>query len=222
MASDSIPDCGFLSGASERLKDLLEGQATEIRLGQGDILFEQGDDGDALFAITEGSLEFSILSAAGRKLSLDIMRPGAIFGEIALFDPGPRTATATALEPSRVRRIRNPDVLKQIEQHPELAADMIRLAGQRMRWMNMQLNEQVFLPISARLARKLLHLTGEPGSNTLSMSQSELAEFVGATREAVSKTISAWKRTGVIEATRGGLIIQDRAALTRLADPDLI
>ena len=217
-----LPDSGFLSLASQRLKLLLESQAKEIQLKEGEVLFEQGDDGDALFVIISGSIEFSILSAHGRKLSLDIMRPGAIFGEIALFDPGPRTATATALEPSLVCRVRNPDVLRQLNVHPEVAADMIRLAGQRMRWMNTQLNEQVFLPISSRLARKLLHLTAETEATELSLSQSELAEFIGATREAVSKTLSSWKRIGVIDVGRGGLTIRDRDALHALAEPDLI
>ena len=222
MEAHDLPETGFLSCASDRLKRLLAGQATEITLTQGQVLFEQGDVGDALFVIVSGTVEFSILSSTGRKLSLDIMRPGDIFGEIALFDPGPRTATAIACEPCRVRRVRNRDVLDQIRQHPDLATDMIRLAGQRMRWMNSQLNEQVFLPISSRLARKLLHLTAETQSCTLGLSQSELAEFVGATREAISKTLSAWKQTGVIGATRGGPEILDRPALHRLADPDLI
>lgn len=222
MQPQDLPDIGFLACASDRLKRLLAGQASEIVLDQGEVLFEQGDEGDALFVIVEGAVEFSILSSAGRKLSLDIMRPGSIFGEIALFDPGPRTATATACEPARVRRVRNPDVLEQLRLHPELAADMIRLAGQRMRWMNMQLNEQVFLPISSRLARKLLHLTAESEDGALNLSQSELAEFVGATREAVSKTLATWKRTGVIDSNRGGLQIRDREALHALAEPDLI
>jgi len=222
MPRDHLPQTGFLSGISDRLKQMLESQATEVRLGAGDVLFEQGDAGDALFAITDGALEFSILSAAGRKLSLDIMRPGAVFGEIALFDPGDRTATATALEPSRVLRLRNRDVVSQVLAHPELASDLLRLAGQRMRWMGNQFNEQVFLAMPIRLARKLLYLTPETGDGKLALSQSELAEFVGATREAVSKTLAAWKRGGVIEISRGGLVILDRAALCGLAEPELI
>ena len=90
-------------------------------------------------------MEFSVLSEDGRKLSLDVMRTGALFGEIALFDPGERTATATAQEPTRLARVRNADVLSGVRDTPELAVDLIRLAGQRMRWMNMQLSEQVFL-----------------------------------------------------------------------------
>lgn len=220
----SLPETGFLAQASDRLKVTLSSQATEINLDRGAVLFEQGDTGDALYAITLGSLEFSILSQNGRKLSLDLMGPGAVFGEIALFDPGPRTATVTAIEPSRVLRVRSADVLIQIQEHPELAGDLIRLAGQRMRWMGQQLNEQVFLAVPTRLARKLLHLAlvDAASPETINLSQTELAEYVGATREAVSKTISGWKRMGVLEATRGALIIRDFDALRDLADPDQI
>ena len=89
--------------------------------------------------------------------------------------------------------------------------------------MGGQINEQVFLPVPTRLARKLLHIAPLRGDRaSIRLSQSELAEYVGATREAVSKTISAWKRQGVINATRGGLVILDFDALDALADPDQI
>ncbi|MES0825228.1 Crp/Fnr family transcriptional regulator [Ruegeria sp. SCP11] len=220
----AFPDSGFLSEASDGLKAMLSAQATEISLERGEVLFEQGDEGDALFAILEGTLEVSFLAMSGRKLSLTLMRPGEVFGEIALFDSGPRTATIAAAEPSRVLRVRQGDVMEQIREHPELAVDLIRLAGLRMRWMGSQLNEQVFLPMPIRLARKLLHLSGlqDDPSNRITLSQSELAEFVGATREAVSKTISTWKRDNVVEASRGGIMIQDFEALKALADSDLI
>ncbi|EBA15541.1 transcriptional regulator, Crp/Fnr family protein [Roseobacter sp. SK209-2-6] len=222
MRQIRLPETGFLSGASGSLRQMLESQASDIRLTNGEVLFEQGDTGDAFYAVIDGSLEVSILSAAGRKLSLDLMRPGAVFGEIALFDPGPRTATVTAAEPSRLLRLRNRDILTQIQRQPELAGDLLRLAGQRMRWMNMQLNEQVFLPMPVRLARKLLYLAPDGGDGRLGLSQSELAEYVGATREAVSKTLSNWKRSGLIEINRGGLQILDRGALAMLAEPESI
>lgn len=220
----SLPDTGFLAVTSDRLKAMLASQAREIHLERGTVVFEQGDDGDALYVITQGTLEFSILSQSGRKLSLDLMGPGAIFGEISLFDPGPRTATVTATEHSHVLRVRSADVLTQVQKHPELAGDLIRLAGQRMRWMGQQLNEQVFLAVPTRLARKLLHLSSVDAGcpETINLSQTELAEYVGATREAVSKTISGWKRMGVLDATRGALIIRDFDALRELADLDQI
>lgn len=220
----TLPDSGFLSGASDKLKRMLAAQAMPVTLAEGEVLFEQGETGDSLYAILAGQLEFSILAADGRKLSLDMMGPGAIFGEITLFDPGPRTATVTALAPCRLLRVRHDDVLANIRENPELTDDVIRLAGQRMRWMGRLLNEQVFLPLPTRLARKLLHLTGVAGGDgdALSLSQAELAEFVGATREAVSKTLSSWSKAGVIASGRGGLVIKDRAALRTLAEPDAI
>ncbi|WP_425043548.1 Crp/Fnr family transcriptional regulator [Primorskyibacter sp. S87] len=221
--NNTLPDTGFLASASERLKQMLTGQAREIHLEAGEVLFEQGDDGDSLYAVIEGALEFSILSLNGRKLVLDVAGPGAVFGEIALFDPGPRTATVTALDSGRLSRIRYADVLAKFHHHPELATDMLRLAGQRMRLMGHQLNEQVFLPVPTRLARKILYLTQELAPrDTIKMSQSELADFVGATREAVSKTLSVWKREGILDGSRGGITILDRSALSALAEPDQI
>ncbi len=220
METIELPKTGFLAHASQDLLTLLNSVATEVELDEGEVLFEQGDPGDALYAIMTGTLEFSIISREGRKLSLDVMRPGALFGEIALFDPGTRTATVTALEPSRVRGVKNADVLAAIRKAPGLGIDMIQLAGERMRWMSSQLNEQVFLPMPARLARKILYLTidGSEHLSLLTLSQAELAEFVGATREAVSKTLSLWKRAGVIDASRGGVKVIDRNALQVMAD----
>lgn len=215
-----LPKTGFLAHASEDLSDLLNSVATEVDLAEGEVLFEQGDIGDALYAIVSGSLEISVLSSEGRKLSLDVMRPGALFGEIALFDTGVRTATVTALEPSLVRGVKNADILAAVRKKPELGIDLIQLAGERMRRMSSQLNEQVFLAMPARLARKILYLTvdGTGHLSVLTLSQAELAEFVGATREAVSKTLSLWKRAGVIDSARGGVRVLDRHALQVMAD----
>ncbi|QBF34023.1 Crp/Fnr family transcriptional regulator [Thalassococcus sp. S3] len=225
MFKDPLPKTGFLANASEELVRLLDALASEETLSSGDVLFEQGDEGDALFVITRGQLEFSVLSMDGRKLALDVMKAGALFGEIALFDPGPRTATATALTESRVLRVKYADVLDAIHKTPHLAIDLIRLAGQRMRWMNSQLNDQVFLPLPTRLARKILHLLpdeAQADQPSLKLSQAELADFVGATREAVSKTLATWRRADVVEASRGGLTILDRTTLRAMAELDQI
>lgn len=220
MSTSNLPQSGFLAEASSALLLMLDELATEITLAKGETLFELGDEGDALFAIVEGAVEFSTYSIDGRRLALEIMREGALFGEIALFDPGERTADATAIEPTKLRKVKNGDVLGAIKDHPDLVIDMIALAGQRMRWMNRQLSEQVFLPMPVRLARKILHLTRDDTSAepALSLSQSELAEFIGATREAVSKTISQWKKQNVIHSSRGGITILDKNAMETIAE----
>lgn len=213
------PDTGFFAGTSDELKRLIATLAREVTLASGEELFAEGDEGDALYVVVDGAIEISVLSRGGRKLALDVLRAGALFGEIALFDPGLRTATATALEPSRLMRLRNGDLLREIAARPEVAIDLIRLAGLRMRWMSRQLRDQVFLPLPARLARKILHLCPAPaaGGARLALSQSELAEFAGATREAVSRILIAWKAQGLVEPQRGGLVILDQPALAAIA-----
>ena len=219
-----LPQAGFLLNASPALRRMLEALATEVKLGPGETLFEQGDDGDALFAIVEGALEISVTSEDGRRLALDKATAGDILGEIALFDPGPRTASVSAIAPTRLLRIRNADVLAAIRSAPDLAVDMIRLAGDRMRYMSQQIGEQVFLPIPARLARKIIYLIdwANDGEDKLRISQANLAEHIGATREAVSKTLSEWKREGVVDLGRGTVRVTNRPALEQIADPDLI
>ena len=222
MASEPLHSLGFMADTSPGLARLMESVATKVSLEPQDVLFEQGDAGDALYAIVSGALEVSVLSRDGRKLALDIFRTGALFGEIALFDPGPRTATVTAIEPCVLQKIKNAELLREIRSDPDLAGDLIRLAGQRMRWMGDQLSEQVFLPMPVRLARKLLYLAPEGRDGRVALSQAELAEFVGATREAVSKTLAAWKRNGLVSISRGGVQILDRTELAVLAEPDSI
>lgn len=216
-----LPQTGFLFDASDEMREVLLALSSEVRLATGDTLFRQGDAGDALFAVLSGRLEVSVVSADGRRLLLDVMRPGAIFGEIALFDPGVRTATLCATEPSVLLRLKNADVHAAVRARPELGIDLLGLAGRRMRWMSGQIGDQVFLPLPTRLARKILYLSG-PGDEALRISQAQLADFVGATREAVSKTLAEWKRMGIVEPGRGGIRVTDRAALHDLAGQDLL
>jgi CRP/FNR family transcriptional regulator, cyclic AMP receptor protein len=210
---------GFLADASEALHGVLRTLARDVRLAPQETLFDQGDLGDALFAVQSGRLEISVVSEDGRRLVLDVMRRGAILGEIALFDPGPRTATATAVVETHLLRITNRDMMAAISRSPDLAADMIRLAGQRMRAMNRQITEQALLPLGARLARKLIYLSADDSGDgvLLAMSQATLADFVGGSREQVSKTLNEWKRAGILEVTRMGIRVRDPAALTAMA-----
>ncbi|KIN62075.1 Transcriptional regulator, Crp/Fnr family [Sulfitobacter noctilucicola] len=214
-----LPETGFLKAASPDLLEMMNSISVAIDLPANAVLFSEYDEGDALYVVGEGSVEISVIWDDGRKLGLEIMRKGAVFGEIALFDPGPRTATATTMEPCKLYQVRNEDLLRTIQKSPELSLELLRLAGERMRWMNMQLHEYVFLALPARLARKLLHLTAETGNadGTFRLSQTELADFTGATREAVSKTLSVWKLHGMVETGRGKLTVLDREALRQVA-----
>lgn len=214
-----FPRTGLLGGASGEVAAVLARLSTEQRLDPSRVLFEQGDEGDALYSVLGGALEISVVSEDGRRFVLDVMAVGSLFGEIALFDPGPRTATATAIEPTHLLRVRNADLVREMRRSPELGIEMVRLCGRRMRWMSAQVGEQVFHPVPARLARRMLYLMAslQGGSGVLTLSQAQLADHVGTTREGVSRTLAEWRRAGLVEVSRRGVRVLDAGALEALA-----
>ena len=191
-----------------------------VRVDAGHALFDQGDFDDRLYILDEGRMEVSVLSAAGKKLSLNQMRAGAVFGEIAVLDPGPRTARIEALEPCRLRAIRQASLTAAMAAHPDLAIELLRLSGRRMRWLSAQVEEQFFLTPAARLAAKLIYLRSEAGD--VRMSQAQLADYVGVTREVVSKTLSEWRRDGVVGLSRGRIVLEDINALEEIRDAEVV
>ena len=204
---------------SEELRSALRNAARPIALATRETLFTEYDQGDALFFILQGRLELSIIAHDGRKLGLDVLSAGAIFGEIALLDPGPRTATATALEDCQLLMLDHSDLHQVLEKNPHLTIELLRLVGKRMRHITDQLNEYILLPLPKRLARKLLRLASrtEEANPRLKLSHSELADLVGASREAVSKGLSGWKKKGYIKTGRGSIDLLDEAKLRKIA-----
>ncbi|MEW9920468.1 Crp/Fnr family transcriptional regulator [Marimonas sp. MJW-29] len=217
-----FPSHDDIKSASERILELFSAAAREVTLDAHKVLFEENDLGDSLFIVLDGSVEISLLWHDGRRLSVDVMRAGHIFGEIALFDPGVRTATARTLEPSRLAQLTHDDLLREASHNPSLALELLMMMGKRMRWMNQQLHEYVFMPLPARLARKLLYLMAEDrdGARKLTLSQTDLADFAGATREAVSKILSTWSRQGILKTSRGSIELLDRSTLFEIAGYD--
>lgn len=202
--------------SSKDLRRVFDASLVSVHLGAGEVLCEQGEHDDRLFVLDAGLLEVCVFSAEGRKLSLNLLRPGSVFGEIALFDPGPRTAQIEAIKPSHVKYIRQSSLMEAVAARPALTADLLSLAGKRLRWLAQQVEEQAFLAPTARLAAKTLFLAGDTGE--IAMSQSQLADYVGITREMVSKTLGEWKREKIVSVSRGLIKVLDRDALSSKLD----
>jgi CRP/FNR family cyclic AMP-dependent transcriptional regulator len=214
------PGRSLLDAATPALRAAMEGIAVRVTLRPGEQLFEQGDPADAFFILERGEIEISVLSPDGRKLSLDIVVPGEVLGEIGLFG-GERTASATALGEAALRRMRRVDVLAQMRTRPDLALEFIEILCERLRVVSRRLEERAFLPVPARLASRLVYLADKVGSvrdGSIPVTQSELADFVGATREATAKTLGDWRSRGWIALARGSVRVLDRAALEALGD----
>lgn len=195
----------FFLEASQELKRLFDENFVKQSLKAGETLFEQDDYDDKLYVVDEGVLEVSVYSSSGRRLALNMLTSGSVFGEIALFDPDKRTARVSAIEDSTLRYIRQKTVIAAVQKEPHLAAELLSFAGKRMRWMSEQVQHQVFLSPTARLASKVLYLAGDSGQVTLS--QAQLADYVGVSREVVSRTLAEWRREGFVALSRGSLRI---------------
>ena len=184
----------------------------------GEVVFSQGDPGDALYGVVTGKIRISAGAADGREIFLNIMEPGDTFGEIALLDGGTRTASAVATIASELVSIRREHFLGVLEREPRVALELLRLCGERLRWTSGQVEDAALLDAPARLAKRLLslgELHGQKAGNgvTLRISQEELANFLGISRQVVNQYLQGWKGQGWVDLGRGSVTVLNEAAL---------
>lgn len=210
---------GDLSAESlDYLGDIVE----RIDLERNAVLFFQDDPGDGVYVVESGSVEISILSPSGKKLSLNVMRPPDVFGEIAALDGGPRTATATCLEDTALLRFGRRRLREAMLEQPEIAVDLIAILCARLRWVSQQVEDLAIRNLEGRLARRLLilHHKFSDEMGNLQLSQSELADFLGVTRESTNKTLQTWRSRGLITLSRGSIRIIKLDDLANVATPE--
>jgi len=188
-------------------------QMNSSRLERGDILFREGDQGDTLYVIGEGKVKLGRTSADGRENLIAILGPGEMFGELSLFDPGPRTMTATAVAETQLMGLGNESLTALLTGRPDVAKALLAALATRLRRTNEHLADLVFTDVPGRVAKALLDLAnrfGRPVEDGIMVShdltQEELAQLVGASRETVNKALADF-------ATRGWLKLEARAVL---------
>ena len=192
---------------------------------RGDIVFNQGDYGDALYIIQDGSVRISQVSEDGHELILIVLRTGDFFGEMSLLDGEPRSAAAIAAEDSILLSLRRTDFMRFLGQNPTAAVEMLRVLSLRLRRMDGVLEEAVFHSATVRIARRLLELLGIYGREVadghlldVRLTQTEIAEMVGTSRVTVNKELSEMESAGVLKRVRRQILILDVDALTDLAE----
>jgi len=212
----------LLLAADEYVQESNPKFGREVEYKKGAMIFQQDDQGDAMYIVQKGSVEISIISDEGKKLSLNVMKAGSVFGEIAALDQGIRTASAIAQERVVATRYTRNDLLNLIKLKPEIALDTINLLCSRIRWVSQQVEELAMLDIQARLANRLLILHrkfAEPDGK-LKMSQSDLADFLGVTRESINKVLQGWRAKGAIKLSRGSIQVINAELLVSIANAD--
>lgn len=200
----------------------LAGRIRRRHFPKGEVIFHRGDAGSVLYIIRSGQVKITLFSEQGQEAVLALLMPGDFFGELALFDGRPRSATAIAVEPTETIALHRDDFLEFIRRHPEVTINMFAVLSSRLRQTDELLEDTVFLDTPARLAKRLLELADTHGINTekgteinLRLTQQDLANLVGTTRETVNKELKAMRNRGLVAVERGRITILRPAALRR-------
>jgi len=206
------PRSGQLS--PDLFRALFAGHPVE-RWADGDELFLQDDPPDRVFGIVSGAVEISLYSPHGRKIVANMEMANSLVGEIGALDGGTRTATATCVGDCEIYSITRAQFLDRVTRTPSLSAAMIALLCARIRWINAEFGDQVMLKVDARLAKRLLFMSSgfADADGWVDISQSDLADFLGATRESVNKNLKHWREAHIIDIRRGGIRILDEDRL---------
>jgi len=208
---------GLAAATLERVVQL----ATRRSYEEGATVFLRGDPGDALFGVMTGRVRISASRAGGKEVFLNIMEPGDAFGEIALLDGSPRTATATAMARSELMILRREPFFELLRVEPQLATHLIQLLCKRVRWTAELMEDSALLGPPARLAKRLLTLASVHGRETpegtrLTLSQEELAQFLGLSRQMVNQHLQTWRGKGWLALGRGSVTLLDARSLQKL------
>lgn len=197
------------------LRDLAA-RATWRRYEAGRAIFHMGDPGESLMGIAAGTVRIARTTAQGDEIILADFAAGDVFGEIALLDGKGRSANATAITNCTLLVLSRGDLLSFLGTRPKLAASIIRLLCDKLRSADDRSSDLVFLSLGGRLAKAILARAvaspAHPGGR-VSLSQSELATMIGATRPNVNRQLKAWERSGVVAMNRGWITVLDREAL---------
>ena len=187
-----------------------------VKLAKGSILFKEGDDGEHLYVIIDGKLKLGTSSGDGRENLLSILGPGEMFGELSLFDPGPRTSTATAVTDAKLLSLSHVKVIPWLKQNPEVSLQLLTRLSQRLRRTNEAVGDLVFSDVPGRVAKALIDLGDRFGKITAEgllvnhdLTQEELAQLVGASRETVNKALADFAGRGWLKLDGRSVLITD-------------
>ncbi|MGH1573350.1 Crp/Fnr family transcriptional regulator [Methylobacterium sp. P31] len=218
---------GLFSSLDTSLLISIAARMRKVNIASGTFIFARGDPGQELYLLTCGSVRLSISTSEGRELSFEQVRTGAVFGEIAVLDGGPRTADATAVTAVEAWILSRRDLSNLMRTSPDIAFAAVTFLCTRLRNISLTLEGVALHPIEVRLARFLAATLDRQESSAgaedflrLNMSQNELALLIGASRPKVNAALAALEAAGAIARCGGGLRC-DRKVLRRLADMEL-
>jgi CRP/FNR family cyclic AMP-dependent transcriptional regulator len=219
---DAVRKAPLFTALDDASAASLRASMSGVKLSRGQILFKEGDAGDRLFVVVDGKLKLGTTSNDGRDNLLSILGPGDMFGELSLFDPGPRTATATAVVDSKLLALANDQVIGWVKEHPQVSLQLLGRLAQRLRKANDVLSDLVFADVPGRVAKAIVELGERFGTRkddglhvNHELTQEELAQLVGASRETVNKALADFASRGWIRLEPRAVIVLDLERLIK-------
>ncbi|MDK6807763.1 CRP-like cAMP-activated global transcriptional regulator GlxR [Corynebacterium aurimucosum] len=221
---DILSRAGIFQGVDPvAVQNLIE-QMETVRFPRGTTIFEEGEPGDRLYIITSGKIKLARHASDGRENLLTVMGPSDMFGELSIFDPGPRTSSAVCVTEVTAATM-NSEMLKQwVADHPAIAQQLLRVLARRLRRTNANLADLIFTDVPGRVAKTLLQLANrfgvqEGGALRVNhdLTQEEIAQLVGASRETVNKALATFAHRGWIRLEGKSVLIVDTEHLARRA-----
>lgn len=204
--------------------DAILAYAQVAKYAAGAQIVVKGDPGDSMMAVLNGRVSISAPSPDGRQVVLSMLHDGDVFGEIALLDGKERTANVNALTDCEILIVSRRSFWPMLERRSDICIDLILVLCERLRHTNQQVEDLAFLDLEPRIAKALLRLAEESGAGevqakpvALRISQRELGELVGGSRETVNKYLHVWKQLGIVSVEKGAIVIRDMAVLAESA-----
>jgi len=217
----------LLRDADNALIERLLPLATITIFANNEEIFSKGAPGNGLYGILAGRVRIFTPGPDADEVTLNILDPGELFGEIALIDGEPRSASAVALGETRLLHIRRDRFLPMLQANADIGIGLLQILCRRVRWSSALLEDQALLPLPARLAKRLLAMAASGGDETPAgvrlrtrLSQRELGDLTGATREAVNRVFAQWRKHALISTEAGRLTLRDRDTLAAIARLD--
>ncbi len=199
----------------------------ERRYTNGQVIFQQCEDGGSMMMVLRGQIKISVFSEEGKELILDIVPTGGCIGEIALLDNKGRTADATSIDDCVLFIIHRRDFIPFLERHPQVAIRLLSILCERMRYADELVENIVFLNLPARLARLLLKLANTYGVDTghgmridLKLSQQDMGNFIATSRESVNRQLRFWQEEGLISRENKHITLIKRDMLRTIAESE--
>lgn len=211
MMDSNLRDAPLFSALDETSARALRDSMVEQNIKKGDTLFQESEQGDQLYLILDGKIKLSHTSSDGRESLFTVLGTGDMFGELSVFDPGPRTSTAIAVTDATVLGLSHKVLRPWLTQRPEVAQSLLQALANRLRRNSETMSDLVFADVPGRVAKVLLQLNEKFGEDSVAgrqvahdLTQEEIAQLVGASRETVNKALADF-------VTRGWIRLETRA-----------